>query len=479
MVIKSQDWATVPGFSVDAGKYIPLNLDNWLRDHKILEDGKSRGAQDLPASDIESLDGTEERIVDWVNQRGRNCRDIVAGYLSDVERQLADMDRDEDLDNAARQVKEQEQNGKEELEKQADSRANDMAPKATELQGTTRDFESFQQANHLTRPPDYSHRRRCLFWIWGAFLFEVVLNASLLMDVSPFGLIGSFGQMLLISLLNVLLMGLLMGALLRQCHHIQSVRRVLAVLGILGLIGIIAVPFNLLVAHFRDSMQAVANAPTAELIVLGDDAFQRFLAEPFGWDAFQSFLLAALGFAFFLFGGFEWLRRDDRYPEYGQRHRRLREIQDKYTVAYNQTQDALTKTFKEYEDGFKDTRHRLRIKQDRYRELVRRCEGITENYSTNLEQYQNDLDRLLGAWRTANRDARSTPSPSHFATKPKLDSGVLVPPKFSPPADNSLEHRENLMHKVHDAISHLQTEYNHQRKRFKRIDELSGNKSGA
>ncbi|MYK83811.1 MAG: hypothetical protein F4024_14820, partial [Gammaproteobacteria bacterium] len=85
MVTKSQNWEAVPGFSPATGKYVPLNLDHWLRDHKILEDGKSRGAKDLPASDIESLGGTEQRIVDWVNQRGRNCRDIVATYLSDVE----------------------------------------------------------------------------------------------------------------------------------------------------------------------------------------------------------------------------------------------------------------------------------------------------------------------------------------------------------------------------------------------------------
>ena len=471
MVTKSQSWEAVPGFNPNTGKYVPLNLDNWLHDHKILEDGRSRGTKDQPASDIKSLDGTEQRILNWVNQRGSNCRDIVANYFSDVERQLADMDRNEDLDNIALEVARQGRNGNRELEKQADLRVNQVAPQEASLLSTSRDFENFKQVNGLTRPCDYSHRLTSAQWIGGAFLFEVVLNASLLMEVSPFGFIGSFGQMALISLLNVLLLGMLLGALLRQAHHVHNGRRLSAFLGMLVLLGV-AVAFNLLVGHFRDSMQAITNAPATELAVLGDDAVKRLMAAPLSWDGFQSLLLAALGFAFFLFGGFEWLRRDDRYPGYGQRYRQLLEMQQSFAEAYQETQDALGRTYTKYEDWFEDIGHKLRVKQDRYRELVSLCKRIAKNYPTNLQQYQHDLDHLLAAWRTANLDARNTPAPSHFATKEKLDQRILEPPNFNPPEDNSLAHRDNLMKQVHAAISHLQKEYDGQRKRFKRIDEL-------
>ena len=473
MAAKSQNWETVPGFDRDTGEYIPLNLDNWLRDHNILEDGKSRGARDLPASDIEDWDGTEKEIFRWVNERGHNCRDIVANYLSDVERQLADMDRNENLDDTTRRVEEQERNGKQELESQADLRANELTPQAQALREASRDFKAFRQANRLTRPTDYSHRRNSAYWILGALFFEVLLNATLLMEVSTFGFIGSFGQMFLISLLNVVLLGLALGILVRQLHHVHWGRKLMPFLGIFTLLGI-AIAFNLLVAHFRDSMQAVANAPVSELLVLGDDAFQRLVAAPIGWDSFQSLLLAVLGFAFFLFGGFEWLRRDDRYPGYGQRHRQLQQMHNGYAAAYDQAQRVLERVFKRYEDWFEDTRHKLRVKQDRYRELVRRCEGIRENYPTNLGQYQHDVDYLLGAWRSANLDARNTRPPSHFATKRALDSDILDPPNFSPPKDNSLEHRERLREKAHAAILELQAHSNRQRTRFKRIDELTG-----
>ena len=475
MASTSRNWEAVPGFSPDTGKYVPLNLEHWLRDHEIHEDGKSRGAKDLPASDIEGLDGTEQRIVDWINQRGRNCRDTIARYLSDVERQLADMDRDEDLDDTTRQVEERAQNGKRELEKQADSCANAMAPKEEATRRASLDFEHFRQENRLTRPPEYSHRRNSEWWICGAFLLEVALNASLLMEVSPYGFMGSFGQMALISLLNVVLLGLAMGALLRQAHHVHSGRRLAAILGCLVLLSA-GIAFNLLVGHFRDSMQAVANAPTAELFVLGDDALQRFLAHPLSWDAFQSFLLALLGIAFFCFSGFEWLRRDDPYPGYGQRDRQLQIELRSYAAAYDESQSVLESTFKEYEGWLQDSRHRLRIQQDRYRELVVRCQGITQNYPTNLQQYQNDLDYLLEAWRTANRDARSTPAPSHFASKVEIDAGILAAPPFNPPPDNSMDHRETLRQQVHEAIGQLQEDYKCLRRRFKLIDELTDSK---
>ena len=472
MAVKSSNWEAVPGFNPETGRYLPLNLDHWLRDHKIREDGESRGTKDLPASDIESLDGTEQRVVDWINQRGRNCRDIVAAYLSDVERQLANMDRDEDLDDTARQVEEKARNGRRDLEKQGDSRVNVMAPKEKVMRRASRDFDLFRQENRLTRPPDWSHRRNSVRWIGGAFIFEVVLNASLLMEVSPFGLMGSFGQMALISFLNVVLLGLAMAALIRQVHHIHLGRKLTAIWGGFVLL-IAAIVFNLLVGHFRDSMQAVANAPATELFVLGDDTIQRFLAQPFSYDAFQSLLLALLGIAFFLFGGLEWFRRDDPYPEYGQKDRQLQKEQRSYRTAYDQSQVALEQTFKKYEDWLEDRRYKLRVQQDRYRDLLVRCQGITENYPTNLKQYQHDMDYLLQAWRTANQDARSTPPPSHFADTVQIDSRVLSAPDFNPPADNSIDHRKRLRLQVHEAISQLQEDYDKQRKRFKLIKELS------
>ena len=345
MINKSQNWEAVPGFDPSSG-YIPLNLDNWLRDHKILEDGAARGANNQPASDIESLDGTEERIVAWINQRGRNCRDVVANYLSDVERQLADMDRDEDLEEMGRHVERRERNGKTKLAAQADGCGNDIAPKEEALRNGTRDLANFRQANRLMRQPDHSHRRRALVWIGGAFLFEVALNAALLTEVNTFGFIGSFGQMALISLLNVVLLGWAMGASVRLCHHVHVGFKGLASLIIL-VVGSIATAFNLLVGHFRDSMQAVANAPATEPYALGDDAVQRLLATPFAWDAFQSILLVLLGLAFFLLGAFEWLRRDDRYPGYGPKHRQLGKIQENYAGAYDQAQRALEGAYKQ------------------------------------------------------------------------------------------------------------------------------------
>ena len=471
MIDGAQKWEAVPGFDVNSRKYVPLNLDDWLHDHGIIEDGAARGANDQPAADIESLDGTEAKIVDWINQRGRNCRDVVASHLSDVERQLADMDRDEDLDNSRRDVDTQEQNGKRALKIGADQGANDLAPLAVALRDATRDYANFRRANGLARQPEELHRRRSIALICIFFLVEVGLNAGLLTEVNTFGFIGSFGQMTLISLLNVVLLGLVMGALVREFHHVQVWRKGLALSGVLGVV-VAAIFFNLLVGHFRDSMQAVANAPVTELSVLGDDAIKRLLAVPLGWEAFQSGLLAALGVAFFGLGAFEWLRWDDRYPGYGPKHRQLQGIQRNYVAAYDRVQAALAKAYTEYEERFKDVVHKLRVKQDRYRELGRLCEAIAENYPTNLEQYQHDLDFLLRAWRTANQDARSTPAPRHFATTVVLDASVRVAPNFSPPEGNSLEHRERLMQRVHEAISSVQSEYEEQLGRFKRLDQF-------
>ncbi len=471
MATKPKEWESVPGFDPVKGKYVPLNLDDWLREHKIVEDGKSRGAQNLPASDIESLDGPEVKIIAWVNQRGVNCRDSVAHYFSDVEQQLADMDKDEDLENAAREVQETRRAGGAELKKQADLQSNIIAPKAHDLCATYRDYQDFRQANSLTRPPDYSHRSKSPWVIGGLFILEVFANALFLAGVNPFGLLGSIGLMTLISGLNVLLAGMFFGFLWRLKNHVRRSRITIAVLGMLVLFVFVAA-FNLLVGHFRESMQSVVNAPATEIFVLGDDALERLLTAPFALGSFNSMFMTVLGIVFFLYGGIKWFQRDDPYPEYGQKHRQLQAKEESYRKQYHQARSALDECLNQYRDRLWDVRHKLKVQKDRYLEKVRRCKGIAENYTTNLTQYQRDLDFLLGAWRTANRDARITPPPPHFAAIAKIDQEILVPPGFNPPEGNSLDTMEDLMKEVHEAVSHVQDEYTKLSTGFKRIDEL-------
>ena len=337
-----------------------------------------------------------------------------------------------------------------------------MTGKEEDVSVSYRDFAAFRQRSGLTRLADYSHRQGALITILGCLIVEVVLNATLLMEVNAFGLIGSSVQMGLIGAVNVLIAGAAMGALLRWCHHIALWRKFFSWLGIVLIVAAV-VSFNLVVGHFRDSMQAVLSDPSADIFALGSDTFQRFLA---GWaslDSFQSFLLVLLGILFFSVASWKWFQRDDIYPDYGRRDRELKKVRANYVKEFDRVNDDLQKTYQKYKSKLEDIRHKLEIQQSQWRNICIRGENLVVNYTINLKQYQHDLEFLLNHYRTANRNARTDPEPPHFKKLKRVDASILKPPAFNPPAETSLK---GVMDQVHTAISRLQDVFRNSMRKY-------------
>ena len=368
---KSYDWDNVPGFNRETEQYIRLDLDKWLAEHKIMEEGKRLGSRNEPSANAHTLDGVESKILAWINRRGRICRENVSGHLSDLERNLTDMENSEELVILEQRVGEISRDAEIELESSVRDGRGEMVVLEANVRRGERDFDEFLERSRLRRLPDFSHRSSALKFILGFFFVEVILNATLLMDVSAFGLLGSAVLMGLIGAINVLIAGLAMGSLLRQLFHVAIFRRVAWTLVMVLLVPIMGI-FNLLVAHFRDSMQAVLDDPTADIFAVGADTFQRFSAGFVSLDSFQSALLALLGFLFFCVASWKWLQRDDLYPNYGRRARRLDETREAYTQQYKQAQHKLRDVFKRYQSKLEDIRHGLVIKRSQWSDICGR-----------------------------------------------------------------------------------------------------------
>ena len=153
-------------------------------------------------------------------------------------------------------------------------------------------------------------------------------NASLLMEVDPFGRLGSIMQMGLITAVNILVGALAMGFVLRCCNLVSGIQRTAAWLFIIVLVPLIGA-FNLLVGHFRDSMQvALGDVVTNPFAMLENDAWPRMIADPLRLGSFQSSLLVILGVLFFGIAAWKGYRSDDSYPGYARRHRQLNAIKE-------------------------------------------------------------------------------------------------------------------------------------------------------
>ncbi len=444
------------GFDRTTEKFLELDLDKWLTENKVKEQGRNLGISNQPTSDAKGLDATENQIVDWINLRGNDCRQDVSNHLSDLAQNIISHENEEELNILESEIPIIEQEGLNAIETSATKGRQELIPTWNEVADVRRNFEKFRKSAGLTRRADYTHRRNALLTIFVFFAIEVVLNATLLMDVNVFGLAGSTIQMGLISAVNVLIAGVTMGALLRQARHVKWVRKFFSSIAIFLVVLFIGV-FNLAIGHFRDAMAAKADAPLIDILSMGNDTIQRLLSDPLALASFQSGLLALLGVLFFGIASWKWLQRDDPYPDYGRRDREIRKLSKSYIASYDQAKAVLDKALDNTNSQLRDILHKLQIQKSHWKETCARGEKIVENYQINMAQYQHDLDYLLSIYRDENRIARTEPAPPHFEEKVFLNQDLLIAPSFNPPPATRLEKISKVIHGAMASLQDAQT----------------------
>ncbi len=465
----ASDWAYIPGFDREKEQYVKLDLGTWIKRNAIKDEGARQGKGNQPPRHADNLDETEAKILDWVNDRAKTCRNDVTNHLGDLERELATTDIDPNLEPKAKNIASRAKAAVLEIDEVVD-RHRDHLPRQTEavLQAKS-DYDEFRRDAELrNRPADYGQRGSAIWVIVGCFVVEVVLNASLLMEVNAFGLVGAAFQMALISAVNIFVFGFAMGELLRQAHHVSLGRRALA-WPAMGLLLAFAALFNLAIGHFRDSMEAILTDPAADVFMIGADTLDRFVDSPWGLDSFQSALLAFVGLLFFCVASWKWLHRDDVYPGYGRRHRFLEEVQDEYSGWRKDVCDQLKHKYKQHQSTLDDEYHQLQMICPKAFEVRARAKKIVDDYPIHLSQYDHHLEFLLAAYRTANLSARTEPAPPHFDAKEHVDKEILEPPAFAPPPESDLT---RVFESVDVASSELQGKYAEALRRFPPLDDL-------
>ncbi len=461
---KSEDlWADLPGFDPIKREFKTLDLGLWLKQHKIEERAKEDGEQNRPSAGQKPT-GIPDEIIAWAHRRARKCRENISNWLNDFQIDLTDLGGSE---HGKRNIQTTLEDARLDLEKAAGKQRNDLVDVQQTVREAKHDYERFRSESGLIRPPDYEGRKSSPLYISFFFILEIILNAASLMDANPFGLVGATIQMGLICSVNVLFMGSWMGGLVRSLNHIKPLIKC-ASASLAFLLLLFAIGFNLMVGHFRDSMQAILDDPSADIFAVGSDTFARFSESVIAFDSFQSALLALLGFLFFCFSAWKWFDRDDHYPGYGKKHRLLQEKQADYRNRFNAANDQLRSVFKEYEEKLKDALHRLDAEQARLRAHRARGKSVISDFGVNMEQHQHDLRALLGAYIAANRSTRTEPEPAWFSEEPSIDPKILIPPSFDIPEETNLESVEK---REYEAITALQGFYEENRSKFPTLEE--------
>ena len=477
---------------------------------KLKERGRERGQQDQPNSTQPTLDNVEMEVVGY-------CDDLYAARRNEYRRHRSALEERRQPPPANRGADSLVENTCKEMRDAVAEERPDLSRATREAQRAIGEVNRFRLEQGRNADADYPESR---MWHWGILVALVVLESlvnGLFFGANvEGGLLAGTSYAVLISVVNVAVLGWLIAATVRQVHHRDPRRRVGGLAGLAAVLAI-AMFWNLFVAHYREALPydyppapdtlpvahwAAAQSPLAQAPAIppptspspaaqtpqtdslpescwrgpdeadaDQEALCLFRASPFGLGGFYSYMLLLVGLAMCAAAAMDWFKTDDPYPGYGKRERHRRKTEE----GLEHDRRELLGDLNELHD---DAGRRLR---NDFRDPVQARQLALSDYAklharhTDFLGFARDLAKscagALDVYRNANREARSAPEPQVWRTPWLADWDLPEPPDSSGLASEAeaeersrqmhavLEERERQLRDVHNECCELVNEF--------------------
>jgi hypothetical protein len=384
-------------------RFIQIDRDEARKRLKLDEQAAKYGAMDEPRTDALGLDPVEQEIISAIGEYQETARKDAHNNIRGYDERLASLGLLDKLANIRGAAPTALADFKAEtvITRQRLTLARDA------IRDSYKELKAFQREHKLARPAHKSlpaiATNGAIFVAW---FVESLANAVLLRVNDDLGLLGGFIAALVIAALNVLVSAAVGRLVWPWAAYKDQSRRLLAWAGIT--IWVIAlVGWNLLSAHYRDAKAGGAASPESA-------ALANFIDQPFSLDTFYSVGLLILGLLTGFGAAYTAYRAEDPYPGYGALYRRHEQRCQEYADEVESARDALEQVRDKAVKEANDTRGEL-ARQFRQRGTM--LSGRA-NFVKRFEEHEGYLEQtantLLAIYRTANRQARSTPTPAHF-----------------------------------------------------------------
>ena len=430
----------VPGWDGARKEYVDLDCEGWIRENGIRKAGRENGEHNYPASEAAQPDDVYMKILDWVNRRGKDCHAAVSTFLVQ-QRHALEMETKKGMAPIRHRVEGLREEGILKLQDKAERDGARLVQLEKEARDAWSALKRFRNRWGLDQVAEYDGRETWYYWLVGVIVIEAIANAAMLAGMNEYGWLGALSIMLAIGLVNAGGLGAMIGEGWRIKNSVARLPRMAGLaLVCTGLATMVC--WNLIVGHFRDSMQAVmVRGTTARSLeeLLTDDTIERFLASPLGLEGMTSWVLAAVGGGFCIFAATKWFGRDDAYPGYGKLHRVATERNEDYREDVTQRRLELGEIYSDYVKRIRDERYQVQNRRGNYTLITQTANEIIRQFPMHLSQYQLNLDYILSAYRAENERARSTPPPAFFDEKFTIDSAILSPPTWENPPESDYD----------------------------------------
>ena len=414
--------------------------------------GRDRGRQELPSSDSPRLDTPETEVI-------AHCEDLFTDRLTEYNKHRTTLEArmrppdgpvlgEADVEQACLDMKEAVEEERPELE--------NLAGQAQQAIG---DLNQFKRDEKLTRDADYPENRTLQIGILlGLVLVETLVNGLFFGANVSGGIFAGVSYAVLISIVNVIGLGLLAAVTLRMTKHREPLQKMIGGT-LLVSVAVAAIGWNLFVGHYREALAvdyppeptATQSVPETETAEPGIEACWRgpeeadadqealclFARNQLRLGGFYSYMLLVIGLLAWLLGTYEWFRQDDPYPGYSKRARKRRRAERQLS----DDRAELLETLKEKHDdaqkrllnGFTDPVDSRRLALSAFDSLQRRYRDFRD-FANSLEA---SVRGALDIYRTNNGDTRSTQEPAVWETPWAADWTLPNPPDPSMVIDES------------------------------------------
>jgi hypothetical protein len=377
---------------------------HWMEHFNVESEAQANGSLDLPPSDSSSHDQFHAHVkteFDRFKSTKKNEIDIQINSLGST------LGRLQDNRDAFSQHKQKFNNQIKSVQNEYEGRIKNANE---DVKASKADLSNFKRNNKLTRPAKPMSSKLLFIMILVVVLIaETILNGVFLGEnltgSSAAGMTWAFA----FSAVNVSI-GLILAPLIRNINHVKAGVKLFGYF--IGLIWLsLITAFNFLIGHFRD---AITN-PDGQGMEDSYKALERIQESPFTLLEPVSYFLVALGMMCALIALLDSFFHADTYPGYGKKSLELGGFEENLLglkSEANSEQEALYLDFvlKGNKLIKSATAHITNLQQTiGFIEL-----RIREEYRDYFENLAGSFEAVIEQYRTSNKEARDTETPSYF-----------------------------------------------------------------
>ncbi|HYC02404.1 MAG TPA: hypothetical protein VED40_03880 [Azospirillaceae bacterium] len=446
-------------------QFLPLDVEQIKAEFKLVQHGRERGGAEQPEAADSNLDMAEQAVVTAIGTEVKKAVDQYASGLHTLAQRVANLD----LRGRAAEIEVRAKNAMTEFRKGVHDGLDRLFNERREVAEAEAELRDFREQNRLKRPARYPLSRTYHIAIIVLILLaESVLNGVFFARGNAAGIVGGVVMAFTLALGNILLGAVLGRFAVPYAGHRSWGLRLLGLTGLLVLPALLLL-YNLGVAHYRDALGGDAPELAAQA------ALASLKADLLDIKDIESWMLVLAGIAFGLIAAFDTYRFDDPYPGYGRIWRRVQEANEFYAEEKRE----LTEELADIKNGAVEEMERIRQdvshRKGQFINMIGSRDQLRANFTAHLDHLEACANDLLRTYRDANKAARRTPPPPHFAARWPLPRPGE--PEIDPFAGLSAtifdEETEKVVTALQRYIDELNAAFLEAMGQYKRIDQLS------